>query len=427
MPRPKLKIPEGVTVVSSSQIGTAIDCWRKWGFAAILGQRDPSGRGAAFGGVVHERHEDYLEHGTVPKREETWTFRQYLEYEGASSDRKRYEAAHAVLAKTSKAQLDKPMYPGKVALNMMPQGIYPAPGTGEVEKHFILYRDEHIWYQGLMDWHVYDAPSRRLKVIDHKTSSGPRKYGLTDETMPGNKQVVIYARAGLDMYPDAEHIDMYWSYGKSDGVAKHSYVAEAHFDNVGEVHARFENDVHPWAVEIHRLKTMGADPLSLDPNPNSCWLYNQECSHARECNLTSADKIGALMTDGNSLLQGLLAGANAGATPAAAVPPPPAPADVVSPPEAGGPVATAPALPLPVAKPAATPKAPAPLPPQAAAAAAPAPAVPPAPPAVPSAAAAPSPVATTQPVLEIPENFWNAVAQGVVDRIVEALSKGLSK
>ncbi len=463
MTRPKLNIPPGVTVVSPSQISTAEECWRKWGFAYIQGKREPGGRGAAFGGVVHERHEAYLEHGTVPDRAETWTFRAYLEaearqgvYHGRSGQALQ---AQAVIANTSDAQLDKQMFPGKVALNMMPQGIYPAPGTGEVEKHFVYKRTPKIWYQGMIDWHVYDAPSRRLKVIDHKTSSDPGKYGLTDETMRTNKQVLIYARALLEEHEcKVTAIGLYWSYGKSDGVAKHSYVAEAHFDYVGEVYARFENDVHPWAVEIHRLKTMGADPLSLDPNPNSCWLYNQECSHARECNLTSADKIGALMsnaTSGNSLLQGLLAGANANAaasTPTAPgtpsnpaappLPPPPAPGDVVSPPEAAGPVATAPALPLPVAKPAAAPPASAPLPPVAGASAA-IHAVPPTPPvspptpqpAVPPVASAPpvapAPVATAapqaQPVLEIPENFWNVVAQGVINKIVEALTAGLSK
>lgn len=475
MARPKLNIPPGVTVVSPSQIDTAEQCWRKWGFTYILGQREPGGRGATFGGVVHERHEDYLEHGTVPTREETWTFRHHLRNELMTANVNGVEAAKRVLAKTSASQLDKPMFPGKVMLNMMPKDIYPAPGTGEVEHHFLYKREPKIWYQGLMDWHLYDRATRRLKVLDHKTSSDPKRYGLRsdapepddvvqDKHMRGNKQVVIYARAGIEMYMDTKGgeqplaVDLYWSYGKSDGVAKHSYVAETHFDNTGEVYARFENDVHPWAVEIHRLKTMGADPLTLDPNPQSCWLFNQECSHARECNLTTEDKIGALLMNaptGNSLLQGLLSGANAGAAAPAAAPatapvmPAPVPGDQISPPEAGGAVATAPAVALPAPVPPAAPPAAAPLPPAAPAAAPPPPVQPPpaaappvapppvapvAPPATPppvapgAVAAAPPAPAPAQPPLgqvQVPADFWNVIANGIVERIIAGLKAGL--
>ena len=394
MTRPKLKIPEGVTVVSPSQINTAQQCWRKWAFQYIQGKRDPSGRGAAFGGVVHERHEAYLGSGVVPTREETWTFRDHIV---TASD------ATRILRTISDSQLDKPMYPGRVMLNMMPKDIYPAPKSGYVEKHFVYKRTPVIWYQGLIDWHSYDRATRRLKIIDHKTSSNPQRYGLRTEApepdddiqhgqLRADKQAVIYARAGLNMYQDSnggpEAVDLYWNYGKSDGVTKHSYVAEAHYDNVGEVYARFENDVHPWAVEIHRLKMMGADPLTLDPNPSSCWLYNQECMHARACNLSTEQKMGALMT-GNSLVQDLLSGNKAAAplpgqgAPVASILPPPVPGDLISPPEAAGPVATAPPATVPV---------------------------------VPAASAS---VATPSgaPKLEVPANFWNAVAQEIVNQI----------
>ena len=462
MARVKLDIPEGVTCVSPTQIATAEECWRKWAFTYIRHQREPSGRGAEFGSVVHERHEAYLEHGTAPNPAETWTFRNHLlaaiEAGGGVSDEAL--SALAVITRTPKAQLDKTMYPGKVMLNMMPKGVYPAPRTGQVEHHFVYKREPFIWYQGLVDWHVYDSRTGRLKVIDHKTSSDPQKYGLVTEApdpddpeprgqLRNAKQAVIYARALIDKYMgvDAtpEHVDMYWNYGKSDGVRKHSYVAEAHYDNPVELCAQFEREVHPWAVEIHRLKTMGADPLTLDPNPNSCWLYNQACSHVSECKLSTEDRLGALMSeDGNSLLKGLLnstggAPPNAGATPPAAAaptPPPVATGDAVNPPESAGAVATTPVAAVtapPVTAPPVTAPPPATAPPAAAPPAAAPPAAPPAtappataPPATaPPATAPPAPVAG-QPQLTIPPDFWNVVAQNVVSGILAALKTGLN-
>ncbi len=465
MARPKLDIPDGVTCVSPSQMSVAMRCWRLWAFQYLLGLREPGGRGAAFGNRVHEVHEDYLEHGIAPDPLETWTFRGHLV---AILDATPFAPAAAearLLFNTSTAAtLDKQMFPGKVALAMMPQGIYPAPRSGIVEKHFVYKRTKEIWYQGLVDWHVYDRATRRLKVIDHKTSADPVKYGLVtdapheDDPAPRKQlrtdhQGLIYARAGLEEYLDPkggeqpEGVDLYWNYGKSDGVRKHSYVAEAHFDNVGEVYARFENDVHPWAVEMHRLKQMNAEPLSLDPSPNNCRAFNRLCSHASACNLTTEDKLGALLMstapNANPLLAKILPGVtNAAATPAPL--PAPAAGDVVSPPEAHGPV---PAVAAPTAAP--TPAPLAPVPGQGApvvstvagvlpVAAAPTPA--PAPVAVaptPAAAPAPAPIAAAAAVAPVvgppaasdfvmpcaPADFWDKVATKVAAALVAKVSK----
>lgn len=393
MTRPKLKIPPGVTCVSPSQMSVAKACWRKWGFTYILGQREPGGRGAALGGVVHLRHEDYLNGIAVPDPHETWTFRAHLTAELHSGDVKRVAEAEDMLRTTSANSLDKTFYPGKVTLNMMPQGVYPAPGEGLVEHHFVYKRTPSIWYQGLIDWHAYDPKTKRLKVMDHKTSSDPKRYGQTDETLGDDHQALIYARAMVEEYAfEPDVVELLWNYGKSDGVAKHSYVARVEFDNIGNIYAKFENEVHPWAEEMHRLKQMGADPLSLDPNPNSCRMYHQLCSHYNECKLTTEDQIGALMTTTESLAAKLIGGANAAATPgvpnAAPTPAPaaaaPAPAPTAAPTPGPAPAAAAPA-PASTAAAAPTPTpAPAPAP---AAAAAPTPAPAPAP----AAAAAPQP------------------------------------
>ncbi len=405
--RNKLTIPPGVTVVSASQIQKAELCFRKWAFESIWGMREPQGRGAAFGDRVHVIHEGYLREGTAPDPDESWQW-----------------------DKTPPGQTVKTFYPGRVALSMMPAGIYPAPRTGEVELHFVFKREPSIWYQGLVDWHAYDRVTRRLRVIDHKTSVDPKKYGLTTEApdpeddnprgqLRADTQGVIYAQALLDHYTmlelDAppERVELIWNYGKADGAKKHAYTAHAEFDDVNEIYARFEKDVHPIAREMHRLKQLRADPLTLTPSPNACRMYHQLCPHFDQCDLSTTERMGALIMS-NSLLNDLLAGTeNQGAAPAAAPPKPPAPTagDVVNPPEAAGAQPTAPVIPIggasagppgPVGSPSAPvlPK-PAPI----------------------AASAAPAPAGSSMPtpLPKAPVAFWDLVAEKVARQLVASM------
>ena len=426
--RNRLTIPPGVPVVSASQIQKAELCFRKWAFESIWGMREPQGRGAAHGDRVHAIHEGYLREGTAPDPNESWQW-----------------------DKTPPGQTAKTFYPGRVALSMMPAGIYPAPRTGEVEYHFVFKREPLIWYQGLVDWHAYDRASRFLRVIDHKTSVDPQKYGLVTEApdpeddnprgqLRADTQGVIYAQAMLDHYTmlelDAppEHVEIVWNYGKADGAKKHAYTAHAEFDNVNEIYTRFEKGVHPIARELHRLKQLRADPLTLTPNPNACRMYNTLCPHFEQCDLSTTERLGALIM-GKSLLNDLLAEApgqpNPGAVAAAAPPTPPAPTagDAVNPPESAGAQPTAPVIPigaapapaptLPVA-PAGPPGPAAPTPPIAPVAAAPpapapaftAPRPAPAPPAL-SSLAIPRPTA--------PAGVWDLVAKEVAQQIVASM------
>jgi hypothetical protein len=380
--------------------------------------REPQGRGAALGDRVHAVHEGYLRDGAAPDPNESWQWDQ-----------------------TPPGQKAKTFYPGRIALSMMPAGIYPAPRTGEVEFQFLFKREPLIWYLGLVDWHAYDRATRRLRVMDHKTSADPQKYGLVTEApdpeddnprgqLRADAQGVIYARAMIDRYMGVdstpEHVELIWNYGKNDAVKKHAYTAHAEFDNVGEIYARFENEVHPIAKEMHRLKVMRADPLTLTPNPNACRMYHTLCPHFEQCDLSTTERIGALIM-GNALLTSLLAdadgAANPEAAPAATPPTPPVPTvgDAVNPPEAAGAQPTVPTIPLGTAPVAAT----APTPPVAPVAAAPAPAPPapaPAPPAaltrpVAAVAAEPAP-APSVIAAQVPGGFWELVAEKVAQQLV---------
>ena len=296
--------------VSPSQIQLASLCWRKWAFAYILGLRESETWQLALGTFVHSLLEAYLDDGTVPDPNQTWT------HEGTP----------------------RTFYPGKIALNMMPAGIFPAPGIGHVEHRFEYDDGRGILWNGLLDWHTFnpDAPAAEFEsvagheerglivVIDHKTSSDPRRWGklgdddsdddeYEERQLHNDVQAIVYARAMLDKYGPA-NVVAHWNYGSTKGVASHSRVATTRYVP-GEVYALFENRVRPVATEIRRLRLLNADPLSLDPNPDACSAYHKQCPHVDTCNLTTAQRIGNIVM-GNPLVDSLIQqAANAGAAP----------------------------------------------------------------------------------------------------------------
>jgi hypothetical protein len=363
--------------VSASQVQLASLCWRKWAFAYVYGLREPETWQLALGTLVHAMLQAYLRNGTVPDPNVTWT--------------------HPGSPRT--------FYPGKIALNMMPVGVFPAPGTGHVEHKFEFNDGEGVVWNGLLDWHL--AHNFEITVIDHKTSSDPAQWGKLGDGDPSDDaralhidpQAIIYARAMIDKYGDLT-VRAHWNYGSTKHVASASRVATTRY-TPEQARELFETRVQPVGREIRRLRLMNADPLSLEPNPDACNAYHKECPHVKTCNLTTAQRIGNIIM-GNSLVDNLIAAAqNVGATPAPAAPPAPpvAPGVSVNPPEAvpgqEAPVVSTvpgvlPAAPTPPQPPVAPPQPPGAPPPPPVAPPQP-PVAPPQPPVSPPQAAAPTP------------------------------------
>lgn len=369
--------------VSPSQIQLYRLCARKWAFAYVLGLREPETRQLALGSHVHSILEAYLLGEAVPDPNETWAFGAHLRAEivnGSGS-----ETAEAVLAVTSARDLSATYYPGKIALNMMPEGLFPAPGIGHVEYDF-EFVDRGVVWNGLLDWHTFNetaptppefagvpgaAERGLIVVIDHKTSSDPAKWGklgVGDEAEPDfeerdlstDAQAIIYARAMLDRYGPA-NVELHWNYGCTDAKPAKSRVATARMVP-GEVYARFENDIVPLGQVMRKHRLAETNPLSLAPSPDACFAFHKHCPHAKACNLTTSERLGNIIM-GNPLIDGLLA--QAGATPAAPTMPAPVAGAAVNPPEAAQaptpptpPVAAAAAAPTPPAAAPTTPKAP---------------------------------------------------------------------
>lgn len=350
--------------VSASQIQLASLCWRKWAFAYIEGKREPETRQLALGTRVHFILEAYLKYGKVPDPYETWSFREHLLTQmGCGNARERGDARRAWDA--GGEDDDTTFYPGKIAMNMMPPGVFPAPGEGYVEHEF-AWHDRGIVWNGLLDWHDFDPDAEpeefdnipghekrgRITIVDHKTSSDPAKWGkLGDDffthigveyapeeearRLHFDAQAIIYARAMLAKYGPANVI-AHWNYGSTRGVASKSRVATTRYAP-GTVYALFENKVRPVGEQIRKLRVMKADPLSLPPNPDACHAYHKECPHASTCNLSTAERIGNIVM-GNALVDSLLQQASAPAETKTTTPEmPPVEPGGVNPPEASAP------------------------------------------------------------------------------------------
>lgn len=264
--------------ISPSQVETYLVCARRWAWAHICGIWEPESRGTALGKRVHTIHADYLERGTVPDPGETWVW---------SQDPKK-----------------RAFYPGRIALSMMPRGVYPAPKTGKVEYKINLDVGGVVWVC-IIDWHTV-VSDNQIIILDHKTSADPVQWGKTVETLPKDPQAVIYARVITEYYkkPNADVI-AHWNYGANDASPKKAHVVTAWFKSE-ELNSDFENRILPIGRELVRLKKARVNPLELPFNADACFLYHKPCKYVENCKLTTQERIGCIVM-GNPLVDSLLA------------------------------------------------------------------------------------------------------------------------
>lgn len=292
--------------VSPSQVETAILCMRRWAFAHICHRWEDASRGTALGLRVHEIHENYLRDGVVPDPGETWIWK---------NDPKK-----------------KTFYPGRIALSMMPRGVYPAPRTGEVELSFTLEIGGVIW-TGKIDWHRVESPFSII-IIDHKTSANPLEWAKTSDKLPTEPQALIYARALCEYYGHQDAmVTAHWNYGSNDASKKKALVSTAHFEP-DETRERFERLILPIGRELVRLRRIKADPLTLPFNSDACFAFHKLCRFVDDCKLTNQERLGSIIM-GNPLIDSLLeeAGAESAEPTESTAMPPKNEDDIVNPPD----------------------------------------------------------------------------------------------
>ena len=230
--------------VSASQIKTWKDCPRKWGFKYIDGLEDPPGKAAELGSAVHKDLEWYLQAGTI----------------------------------------DTSTKSGKIAVAA--KEILPGPSYRlEVERE-ILFELEGITYRGFID--LIDPDGEEGPTIyDHKTSSDPKRWGLTEETLPEDVQALIYATWGI-LHWDLDSVAIQWSYLKTRGRAEATAVrAKISKDDALQ---KIREKIRPAALAIVEASSCAESAMELDPNPASCSNFGG-CPFADVCDLTEDQRL----------------------------------------------------------------------------------------------------------------------------------------
>jgi hypothetical protein len=166
----------------------------------------------------------------------------------------------------------------------------PPPGTGVIERHFIL-QSNGITYNGYIDWSGYfGGPT----VIDHKTTADLR-WAKTEADLHNDVQAVIYALTGFVGF-DTDRLRLLWNYGETKGRFDVRPV-ETHV-HLPLVQEKFKRVIEPTAAEIVEHRHAKTHPLSLPPTPKACSSFGG-CPHRHRCNLTAQQTFGGLMTTGN--------------------------------------------------------------------------------------------------------------------------------
>ena len=264
---PTLGVPVPFKWLSASQIGTYIDCKRKWGWRYLTGYKDPAAASAQVGSRVHELLEDYLRTAKPPNYKET------LKLLNARGAEKVYE-------------------PGRIAEAFLP--FLPAPGPHlDVEEEFW-----HDYYYGKVDV-AYLAETGIPVVMDHKTSSNIKLYAKTEEDLLGDPQAMIYADVAMERTGSKEAY-LVWNYGSTSSPYKVKRVAL----KVLREHSRAVlASLAPTAEEMQALykikayeeqtqpietlhQTLTDMVLKLPPSMESCGKYGG-CPNLSRCAFTS--------------------------------------------------------------------------------------------------------------------------------------------
>ena len=242
--------------LSATQITTAKDCLRKFAFHYFTDlPRPEAGPGAELGAKIHKVAEDYLKNGTAPDR-------------------------------------DTPE--GEIFIGGLPW--LPPPGSGGVEGRIDI-EISHIPFTGFVDlctrggilprWQFGPCPV----VLDHKTSSDPKKWGLTAETLPFDVQALIYGFYAVSKTERSE-IGFRWLYYKTKGRPLVYPTDTVLAQDI--IFKNFESEVWPTAELIHGLWQTKPAPNTLEASPEACSKYGG-CPYIGVCKLTPAEKAAGLM------------------------------------------------------------------------------------------------------------------------------------
>jgi hypothetical protein len=273
------KRPQGVVVLSASQIERFVLCKRWWALEYIYGVRSPQKASAELGDKVHKLLEDWL------------------------------REAKPIVGTSREAKIARMM------VRFLPQ-----PGSGVPERKFYFRTRHGHYYTGRMDWSgvLYDALYQLIVVgIDHKTTanyadhykldkhgrvmrdqSGEpiviRGYGKTEADLHVDIQAVIYAIA-LFVGFETSLAELFWNYGETKKETENPQVVPVKTRvHLPIVFAKFDQVIEPIAAEIILLHQQQPHPFQLPPTVTACDAYGG-CPHQDYCNISEQERLYASM------------------------------------------------------------------------------------------------------------------------------------
>jgi hypothetical protein len=174
------------------------------------------------------------------------------------------------------------------------------PGIG-VEIGFSIERDV-ARYTGRVDLVFHDGA--RPVVVDHKTTAG-LGWAKTEEELRSDPQVVLYARAAFEQWPDAAEVETRWVYYQTKAPHRSKRVSltvlreknENDMTAIDSV-ARELNALHDAAPAEDRY----AYVRTLEPNVHHCDAFGG-CAFREICNLTIEQRLRGIMAQQETLAE----------------------------------------------------------------------------------------------------------------------------
>lgn len=213
--------------LSPSRVKTASQCMRKWRYS--LDREEPQGAAAQYGERVHGELEAMLRTGALPTLPE----------------------ARAIALQ-----------------------LPPLSSSLLVESWLYLPRGG-FGYRGKVD--LIDVDSRT--IFDHKTSSDPKRYGVTSSALAeSDPQGIIYAAAACEQF-DWPSVSLVWNFAKTrkHGRDRAPSVATVHRDEALE---RLATVIDPIASAM--FEHMRAPVDSVPADTRACSAYGG-CHYRSQC------------------------------------------------------------------------------------------------------------------------------------------------
>ena len=253
-----MKIINRPKTISPSQLRKWRSCPRSWGIEKLCGVKSAPSQSLIVGTKVHEHLENFITSRAVPP------------------------TGHLI---NDPEKRKEPKDPGTLARLALPI-LRELPKDTRVEEDCRFEADGISWF-GRVDLQ-YTTSHGTPVVWDHKTSTDPRKWGLTSKTLGYDVQALVYAKWKFSQDPKLKELILKWMYIPTSKSAQSQGATV-----VSSKITREELDtrwigVHKDAKALWEAIQTTQDVQQLTANPEACSQWGG-CPH-RESGRCSLDQ-----------------------------------------------------------------------------------------------------------------------------------------